>query len=51
VQPLERNLTGKETASQPVFFFDGAFRTWPQVEQRALINQAIAAYVASVPGR
>ena len=28
-------------ASQPIFFFDGDFRTWGQVEQRARVNQAI----------
>ncbi len=27
------------TAGQPVFFFDGAFRTWLEVEQRARFEQ------------
>jgi hypothetical protein len=31
---------------QPVFFFDGDFRTWDQVARRAQINMAFAAYLA-----
>ena len=27
---------------QPVFFYDGGFRTWAQVEHRAQLNQTIA---------
>jgi hypothetical protein len=34
-------------SDQPVFFFDGEFRTWGQVEQRALLNRAIAAHISS----
>ena len=33
--------------SRPVFFFDGDFRTQQQLEQRAQLNRAIAAYVFS----
>lgn len=29
-------------SQQPVFFYDGDFRTWAQVEHRAQLNQAIA---------
>ena len=29
---------------QPIFFFDGDFRTWDQVIRRAEINKAIAAF-------
>ena len=29
-------------ANEQIFFFDGDFRTWGQVEQRALVNVAIA---------
>ncbi len=32
---------------QPVFFFDGEFRTWGQVERRAQLNRAIAAHISS----
>ena len=31
--------------SQPVFFFDGDFRTWSQVERRARLNSAIASQI------
>ena len=33
-------------ASQQVVFFDGDFRTWRQVEQRAQLNRGIAAYIS-----
>ena len=33
-------------AQQPVYFFDGDFRTWGQVVQRAQVNIGIAAYLA-----
>lgn len=33
------------SSSQPVFFFDGGFRTWAQVEHRAMLNKALAAQV------
>ncbi len=36
---------------EPVFFFDGDFRTWAQVEHRAKLNMAIATYVAAHPVR
>ena len=32
--------------SLSVFFFDGEFRTWPQVEHRARLNGAISSYIA-----
>ncbi len=34
---------------QPVFFFDGEFRTWGQVEQWAKLNAAIERYISSRP--
>ncbi len=34
-------------ANQPIFFFDGEFRTWGRVEQRAQLNRAIAAHISS----
>ena len=34
---------------QPIFFFDGEFRTWGQVEQRAKLNAAIERYISSRP--
>ena len=34
-------LIRKET-SEPVFFFDGDFRTWGQVQFRAQLNLALA---------
>ena len=41
---------GQETTPPPgaqsVFFFDGDFRTWPQVEHRARRNGAISTYIA-----
>ncbi len=30
-----------ESFAEPVFFFDGDFRTWGQVVQRARLNQAL----------
>ena len=33
--------------NQPIFFFDGEFRTWGQVEQRAQLNRAIGAHTSS----
>ena len=29
-------------ANEPVYFFDGDFRTWAQVERRAQLNMAMA---------
>ncbi len=44
---------------EPIFFFDGDFRTWGQacsepaepIEQRARLNSAIASYIARRPMR
>ena len=36
-------------SSEPVFFFDGDFRTWAQLERRAKLNRAIAAHIAKHP--
>ncbi len=32
---------------QPVFFYDGKFRTWREVQQRAGLNNALAAQIPS----
>ena len=32
---------------QPVFFFDGQFRTWREVQHRAGLNNALAAQIPS----
>lgn len=40
------SMTDQRQASQPVFFYDGDFRTWEQVERRVLLNRAIAAQLA-----
>ncbi len=32
--------------AEPIFFFDGDFRSWAQAEQRARLNSAIASYIA-----
>ena len=29
--------------NRPVFYYDGNFRTWDQVERRALLNRTFAA--------
>ncbi len=31
---------------QPLFYFDGGFRTWAEVKSRAQLNQAIAVRLA-----
>lgn len=36
-----------ESFAEPVFFFDGDFRTWGQVMQRARLNQALISSVAA----
>ena len=33
-------------ANTPIFFYDGDFRTWTQIEQRAQLNMAIASIVS-----
>ena len=38
--------SGARPDAQSVFFFDGDFRTWPQVEHRARLNGAISTYIA-----
>lgn len=40
------SMSDQRQVSQPVFFYDGDFRTWEQVERRALLNRAIAAQLA-----
>ena len=32
---------------QPVFFYDGSFRTWAEVKTRSNLNRAIAAQISS----
>ena len=36
-------------ADEPVYWFDGDFRTWEQVKQRVQLNRAIAAHISSYP--
>ena len=38
----KREAATRETTSEPVFFFDGGFRTWGQVQFRARLNMAFA---------
>lgn len=40
-----------QKASEPIFFFDGDFRTMGQAEHRAKLNSAIASHVARNPMR
>ena len=44
---LQGRASTPHPANQPIFFFDGEFRTWGQVEQRAQLNRAIAAHISS----
>ena len=37
--------------NQPIFFFDGGFKTWAEVERRAQLNWAIATLLARYPVR
>ena len=39
-------MVPQHLGSQQVFFFDGDFRTWDQVVQRAKLNKAIVATIA-----
>ncbi len=39
----QRMAITNPTASQTLFFFDGAFRTWVEVEQRGQLNSPITA--------
>ena len=40
------DLSAQRPGQQPVFFYDGDFRTWPQLERQVRLNTAIAAYVS-----
>ena len=40
------DLSARRPGQLPVFFYDGDFRTWPQLERRVQLNTAIAAYIA-----
>ena len=42
---IRRDEAPTQEESKPIFFFDGDFRTWGEVSQRAEINMAIAAYL------
>ena len=44
---LQGRTSTPNAANQPIFFFDGDFRTWGQMEQRAQLNRAIAAQISS----
>ena len=46
LEPLqERNAMVSRSGSQPIFFFDGDFRTWGQVQQRSQLNAALHAII------
>ena len=45
-QQSPQSGTADNPGSEPVFFFDGDFRTWGQVERRAQLNKAIAAQLS-----
>ena len=38
--------SARRPGQQPVFFYDGDFRTLPQLQRRVQLNIAIAAHVA-----
>ena len=42
-QPCRRETAPIGIGSQPIFFFQGDFRTWAQVEARARLQMALAA--------
>lgn len=44
VQKMVVIMTTMNPPKQPVFYFDGKFRTWEQAQQRAVLNQAIAVW-------
>ena len=45
-QLRQREAVAQRPGSQAVFFFDGDFRTWGQVQLRAQLNMAFAAQAA-----
>ena len=45
-----REAAPERPAGQPIFFFDGDFRTWGQVQQRAQLNLAFAARLGKSSG-
>ncbi len=45
MQRAERAL--RERERQPMFFFDGDFRTWERVVQRARLNAVVATDLAT----
>ena len=46
-QTQPAGAAGVNPGPEPVFFFDGDFRTWAQVQQRAQLNRAIATQLAA----
>ena len=40
------DLSNRSPEQQPVYFYDGEFRSFPQIERRVQINAAVAAYAA-----
>ena len=49
-QKSEEQPSGKDTApiavdNQPIYFFQGDFRTWAQVEARARLQMALASQI------
>ena len=45
--PIEQLAAVGIPGMQPMFFFDGQFRTWREVQTRAGLNTAIAAQIPS----
>ena len=54
LQIQRRTSPTSQTSSasqQPMFFYDGDFRTWAQVEHRAQLNQTIARMITTTRPR
>ncbi len=51
--PTARGQTQRvvaEYSSEPIFFFDGGFKTWAQIVQRTLLNSALAGHAVAATG-
>ena len=48
-QPLSgrSGMAINNPGNEPIFFFDGDFRTWTQVQQRVQLNKAIAIHMGN----
>ena len=43
--------TYRDKGKQPIYFFDGDFRIWEQVERRAMLNWAVNAHMPNTKFR